>query len=354
MLNTRLNTAAMALGFVAGAMALNGCMSTDPTPQAEVKPVSSATYGSGPGHTQPYPQSEPVNISNVQGVSPKYEPLSRGGNKYYYNVLGKCYEIWHGYDSYVETGTASWYGPGFHGKKTSNGEIYDQNGYSAAHKNLPLPSYLKVTNLGNSKSVVVRVNDRGPFHGSRIIDLSQGAATALDMTSAGTARVKIEYINVQNNSTKSEPTTPGTPTTCAASAGTVGTTPPHITGQTKPTAIASNTATNTVQDAPVYNHNAAASSYDTVVTPAATTAASTATSSVGTSSYIQVITSSSMDRANEIAGSLRSQTSLSVEVQNLNNSMYRVVAGPFDDTKTIEALNTIKNLGYEQSFIKRL
>ena len=159
-----------------------------------MKDDSGATYGSGPNHTRPYPQSEEVNLNGVPGVTPKYEPLSRGGNKDY-RVLGKDYEVWKNCSSYLEVGTASWYGPGFHGNKTSNGEVYNQKGYSAAHKNLPLPSYLKVTNLENGKAVVVRVNDRGPFHGSRIIDLSEGAARAIDMTAKGTAKVKLEYIN---------------------------------------------------------------------------------------------------------------------------------------------------------------
>ena len=118
-----------------------------------------ATYGSGPNNTKPYPQSEPVNLNGVGGAEVKYEPLSRGGNKNY-TVLGKNYQVWRDCSSYLEIGTASWYGPGFHGNKTSNGEVYNQKGYSAAHKNLPLPSYLKVTNLENGKAVV-RVRDKG-------------------------------------------------------------------------------------------------------------------------------------------------------------------------------------------------
>lgn len=157
------------------------------------------TYGTGPNKTRPYPQTTPVNINNVGGAVPKYEELSRGGNKDY-TVLGQNYMVWQNCTSYQEVGTASWYGPGFHGNNTSNGERYDQKGYTAAHKNLPLPSYLKVTNLENGKAVVVRVNDRGPFHGSRIIDLSEGAAKAINMTGKGTAKVKLELINVRGSS----------------------------------------------------------------------------------------------------------------------------------------------------------
>ena len=92
--------------------------------------------------------------------------------------------------------TASWYGPGFHGFNTSNGEPYDQESISAAHKNLPLPCYLKVTNLENNKAIVVRVNDRGPFHGDRILDLSHGAASRLGIVGPGTARVRVELVKV--------------------------------------------------------------------------------------------------------------------------------------------------------------
>jgi len=95
---------------------------------------------------------------------------------------------------YSEVGYASWYGPNFHGRLTANGEIYDMNGLSAAHTTLPLPSYVRVTNLTNGSSVVVRVNDRGPFHDDRIIDLSARAAELLGMTNAGVAQVQVDYV----------------------------------------------------------------------------------------------------------------------------------------------------------------
>ena len=121
------------------------------------------------------------------------EPHSRGGNKDY-QVFGKPYKVLASAQGFEQTGTASWYGKKFHGHLTSNGEIYDMYTMSAAHKNLPLPTYLKVTNTANNKSVIVRVNDRGPFHQSRIIDLSYSAAYKLDMLKTGTAQVKITAI----------------------------------------------------------------------------------------------------------------------------------------------------------------
>ena len=204
---TYFSALALVLLFGSTTLVLNGCQSTAINELAKKTHGSKAgdgyTYGTGPNKTKPYPQSEPVNINGVGGAKPRFEPLSSGGNSDY-RVLGQTYIVWTDCQSYQEVGTASWYGPGFHGNKTSNGEYYDQKGYTAAHKNLPLPSYVKVTNLENGKMVIVRVNDRGPFHGSRIIDLSEGAAKAIDMTKKGTARVKLELINTRTNNTTTE------------------------------------------------------------------------------------------------------------------------------------------------------
>jgi rare lipoprotein A len=132
-------------------------------------------------------------LIDVNGVVPRFEPPSRIGNKDY-EVYGQPYKVWNGIDNYSVEGTASWYGPGFHGKYTSNGELYNQEDISAAHKNLPLPSYLRVTNLDNGRRLIVRVNDRGPFHGNRILDLSHGAASRLGIIDAGTAHVHVELV----------------------------------------------------------------------------------------------------------------------------------------------------------------
>ena len=202
-----LSAVALAILLSSGALILNGCQSTAVEQLAQqshgAKAGDGYTYGTGPNKTKPYPQSEPVNINGVGGATPRFEAPSRGGNSDY-KVLGQSYLVWTNCNSYQEVGTASWYGPGFHGNKTSNGELYDQKGYTAAHKNLSLPSYLKVTNLENGRAVIVRVNDRGPFHDSRIIDLSEGAAKAIDMTKKGTARVKLELINTRLNNTTTE------------------------------------------------------------------------------------------------------------------------------------------------------
>jgi rare lipoprotein A len=131
--------------------------------------------------------SAPDAIPDVDAIPEpevKDEPRSRVGNRSY-AVLGKRYEIRDSAEGYVEEGMASFYGNKFHGRLTSNHEVYDMYAFSAAHKSLPLPSYVRVTNLANGKSVVVRVNDRGPFHAGRVIDLSYAAATKLGFIKQG-------------------------------------------------------------------------------------------------------------------------------------------------------------------------
>ena len=111
-----------------------------------------------------------------------------------YTIAGKRYTPYVKPVGYTISGQASWYGPAFHGRKTANGEVYDRHGVSAAHPTMPLPSYARVTNLGNRRSIVVRVNDRGPYHGGRVIDLSQKTADLLEFRHLGTARVRVEYL----------------------------------------------------------------------------------------------------------------------------------------------------------------
>lgn len=140
---------------------------------------------------QDHAPTEAPQLDHLEPPAPRYEPMSRGGNRNY-TVRGIDYKVLPSADGFIKEGIASWYGKKFHGHLTSNGETYDMYGFSAAHKSLPLPTYVKVTNLANQKSVVVRVNDRGPFHSEREIDLSYAAAYKLDMLKSGTAKVKIE------------------------------------------------------------------------------------------------------------------------------------------------------------------
>jgi rare lipoprotein A len=136
--------------------------------------------------------------SGIPDAVPKVEPRSRSGNMESYTVRGRRYFTKDDSKGYVERGIASWYGPGFHGRKTSNGEPYDMHAMTAAHKTLPLPTYARVTNLQNGKTAVVRINDRGPFYGPRVIDLSRAAATKLGVIGTGTAEVEVRALDPTN------------------------------------------------------------------------------------------------------------------------------------------------------------
>lgn len=137
-----------------------------------------------------------LEISAIPEVIPEQVTRSMAGNRSPYTVFGDTYHVLPTEEGYSESGVASWYGEKFHGHKTSNGEIFDMYKVSAAHKSLPIPSFLKVTNLNNNRSIVVRVNDRGPFHGDRIVDLSYAAALKLGYAKIGTARVQLDAIIV--------------------------------------------------------------------------------------------------------------------------------------------------------------
>jgi rare lipoprotein A len=168
---------------VAAAVGLAACLSTPPHP--------------APPYTVPPESVTPPPLPNsVPDAIPHIEPRARNGNPPFYDVFGKRYYVLSSSVGYWERGVASWYGPGFHKVRTSTGEIYNMYGMTAAHKTLPLPAYVRVTNLQNGRSVVVRVNDRGPFVGNRIIDLSYSAAAKLDMLRNGTAMVDVRSIDV--------------------------------------------------------------------------------------------------------------------------------------------------------------
>ena len=138
----------------------------------------------------------PISQEEVFDAIPQADPILRFGNVSPYVIDGVTYYVLEDYRDYREQGTASWYGAKFSGHKTSNGELYDLYQPSAAHKTLPIPSYARVTNLDNGKSIVVRVNDRGPFHSDRIIDLSYAAAVKLGYMEQGTAQVEVEVMEV--------------------------------------------------------------------------------------------------------------------------------------------------------------
>jgi rare lipoprotein A len=242
------------------------------------------------------------NQAELTDATPRAEPYSRGGNKDY-QVFGKPYKVLSTAQGFEQIGTASWYGKKFHGHLTSNGEIYDMYTMSAAHKSLPLPTYLKVTNTANDKSVIVRVNDRGPFHQSRIIDLSYSAAYKLDMLKTGTAQVKITAITDFDRKTKIE----------------------NSTEQRQAKQADKATANKT----PVSNINKTMG----LTTP-----------------YIQVFATSKKELAISTATKLKKQYKQNTSYPE-QQGIYRIQIGPIDDIATLNALLlALKQSGYPNAY----
>ncbi len=182
-----------------------------PVPQATAVIPEPATPGA-----QAQAQARPSDqqLLALPDATPRAEPRARLGNPAFYEVYGTRYTVLADSHGYLERGVASWYGPDFHGEHTSTGEPYDMYSMTAAHRTLPLPSYVRVTNLRNGRTVVVRVNDRGPFKSNRIIDMSYAAALKLDMVRDGTTLVEVAA--VQSND---PPLPPSNPAVLYAQAG---------------------------------------------------------------------------------------------------------------------------------------
>jgi rare lipoprotein A len=176
-----------------------GCASAPPQPATEPPPQPATEPPQPPPARGGYYKDDgpgadpPPNLAELPDAEPRAEPLHRWANRPY-NVFGVDYVPMTRLEPFREQGMASWYGRRFHGQKTATGEVYDMYAMTAAHPTLPLPSYVRVTHLGNGRSVVVRVNDRGPFRSGRIIDLSYAAAHRLGFVTAGSAQVQIETI----------------------------------------------------------------------------------------------------------------------------------------------------------------
>jgi rare lipoprotein A len=193
---------------VAAALLLAACASHKPRTETTNAPTSSGARTAPETRETSRPQAEryrqehddgpaapAVDVSKLVEPVPKVEPRARYGNSPSYSVLGQNYRLLPDGHGYVERGIASWYGNKFHGYMTSSLEPYDMYAFSAAHKTLPLPTYARVTNLDNGKSVVVRINDRGPFHENRLIDLSYAAAVRIGIWPKGTGLVEVRALD---------------------------------------------------------------------------------------------------------------------------------------------------------------
>jgi rare lipoprotein A len=195
---SRLASPCIVAAFVA--ITLAGCGTTAKRDSTASPPARGGGYylDDGPG------DRPPADIDRIPDAVPRTEPLNRGTTRPY-TVMGKDYTPMSALRPYKARGVASWYGRRYHGKRTASGEVYDMYGMTAAHTILPIPSYARVTNLANGKSVVLRINDRGPFIDSRLIDLSYTAAHRLGVLSGGSAMVEVESILPGENSVFSSP-----------------------------------------------------------------------------------------------------------------------------------------------------
>ncbi|WP_166423213.1 septal ring lytic transglycosylase RlpA family protein [Paraglaciecola sp. 20A4] len=294
-----------------------------------------------PNNSSRYKQSKDSAPSAIkEGITfddaePEFEPYALA-NLRSYTVLGKHYTPLKTGKGYSATGGASWYGQKFHGHLTSNGETYDMYAMSAAHKTLPLPSYVRVTNLKNGRETIVRVNDRGPFHDNRIIDLSYAAAMKLGMLSTGTTQVKIDVIHIDE-----------------AGMQTVGNGLPVA-----PTPLKMDAPANaTVQVAQVPKIPAMAPAdiplanspnTQTVAPSIKTTTATTITTQ--DSVFIQIAALTNNQRIKKIGTALASLYQVPY-VAPLEEGLYRLRLGPFDsDHKASGILNQLRNTGYNDAY----
>jgi rare lipoprotein A len=322
----RLASIALALAAV-----LSGCSSA---PRVSAPP---ATVQIPPRSTPPAP---PAHLLDVPDAIPRAEPRSIYGNPPSYEVFGKRYYVMASGVGYVERGVASWYGPGFHKELTSVREPYDMYGMTAAHKTLPLPAYVRVTNLQNGRSCVVRVNDRGPFVGNRIIDLSYTAAAKLDMLRDGTAMVEVRVLqpldpgldthltvaSVGALPLASPPSSPAVPASNPAPASSPSVSPPVPLASPPPVSPPVPLTTPPV---------AIPAAVPPVIKPAPVTSAPVRTL------FVQAGAFAAPDNAQRLADKLRSEGYTQVFVRDdliAGRKLYRVRIGPIPDVPQFDRI----------------
>ncbi|MCS2609407.1 septal ring lytic transglycosylase RlpA family protein [Halomonas dongshanensis] len=257
---------------------------------------------------------EPPDVTQVPDAEPRIEPRSSAGNRSTYEVWGETYHVLPDARGYTRQGTASWYGEKFHGYATSNGEIYDMYKMSAAHRSLPLPTFARVTSLSNGRSVIVRVNDRGPFHSDREIDLSYAAAARLGILDNGTGRVKVEAIDPERWVAGDRSIAPATP------------------------------AAQPVQTSAPPSPSAAASATTPANAPASPPTAGTM--------FLQVAAVGNPESAQQLRTRLQSELPHDVRVES-SGGVYRVQVGPLSAAQETPARNALRQAGFPQVFVVR-
>ncbi|MGP8290695.1 septal ring lytic transglycosylase RlpA family protein [Vreelandella zhanjiangensis] len=329
-------------GAIALVALISGCASreaqrVDNTPaQAQPSaPAASSNSNSSSGggryamNGDAYPV-EPPDVSKVPDAEPRIEAPSRAGNRPSYEVWGETYHVMPDSRGYAKQGTASWYGEKFHGYATSNGEIYDMYKMSAAHRSLPLPTFARVTSLDSGQSVIVRVNDRGPFHSDREIDLSYAAAARLGILDNGTGRVRVEAVDPERWLAERG----------RAPANAV---PDARAPAAQPTAVAS-AAPVAAQSVPVAPQSASAAA------PAASSAGSEsgATGAI----YLQIAALVSAEGAQQLQQRLKNELPHEVRVMS-DASVHRVQVGPVRPAQETQAREELRQAGFPQVFIVR-
>ncbi|EHJ92018.1 RlpA-like lipoprotein [Vreelandella boliviensis LC1] len=314
------------LALVSGC-ASNGTQRIDAPPESSKQtaaPAATAASTSGGRYAMSgdaYPL-EPPDVTKVPDAEPRIEQPSRAGNRSNYEVWGKTYHVLPDATGYEKRGTASWYGEKFHGYATSNGEIYDMYKMSAAHRSLPLPTFARVTSLDNGQSVIVRVNDRGPFHSDREIDLSYAAAARLGFLESGTGSVKVEAIN---------------PEQWLAERGRAHT----------PARVA---------EAPRVAPNASPAAVQSVASaPARSSQASHSPSSQGETSdavYLQIAALGNPEGAQQLQQRLQGEQPHGVRILS-DADIYRVQVGPITPSQEPQARETLRQAGFPQVFVVR-
>lgn len=281
---------------------------------------SSVAKGSGGRYAMEhdaYPD-QPPDVSDVPDAVPRVEPLARSGNRPVYEVWGKTYQVMSDSKGYEDEGRASWYGEKFQGYATASGEIYDMYKMTAAHRSLPLPTYARVTNVANNRSVIVKVNDRGPFHDDRLIDLSYAAAARLDILRSGTGQVRVEAIDPVAWQASQQTSPQPRRDDVQAGAGAVR----HAASEAPPHAASRQTA-NTAADM--------AADTDEQL-------------------YLQVAALGSASNAQALRGRLQGELDSPVRIAS-DSGVYRVQVGPVADRVALEALRReLRRVGYAQAF----
>ncbi|GGC97278.1 septal ring lytic transglycosylase RlpA family protein [Vreelandella lutescens] len=324
MTKLRINMRYLSGSLLLAAM-VSGCAS-QPSPQrvagGEVGGASSSPAPAAPAAASgeryamtgdAYPV-EPPDVSTVPDAEPRIEPPSRAGNRSTYEVWGETYHVLPDSRGYARQGTASWYGEKFHGYATSNGEIYDMYKMSAAHRSLPLPTFARVTSVSNGRSVIVRVNDRGPFHSDREIDLSYAAAARLGILDNGTGAVRVEAID---------------PAQWLAERG------------------GSSSATQAASAMP-----AAAPREAATASRAASSPSAPASQPSGDVIYLQIAALGSVEGAQQLQQRLTGELPHGVRIKS-EADVHRVQVGPVSPGQEVQARAELRRAGFPQVFVVR-